>query len=1024
MTRFAPYLHKDEAECVNEALAGLPWDCKKSQATRNRAIELVYKIREAGTKTGELESFMKDYSLTTDEGLALMCLAEALLRIPDSKTQNALIHDKVAAANWLGASGDSKDWVVKAAGVGMFVTQKTMGSVLARVGEPFIRQAMIKAMRVIGRQFVLGRNIEEATLNAESARQKGYRMSYDVLGEGARTAADAEKYFNEYMDAITYIGERGSRSVRRRPGISVKLSALHPRYEYAQKEICIPEMTSIVSELARNAMAQNLTMTIDAEEADRLDLSVQILENVLQDKTLHDWTGLGLAVQAYQKRALPLVDHIFELSKTHKTRLQVRLVKGAYWDSEIKHAQVEGLADYPVFTRKANTDLSFQACAYKLFTHCDYLYPMLATHNAQSVAAILEMAKDHDADFEFQRLHGMGESLYDIIMRNEEVKASIYAPVGSHRELLPYLVRRLLENGANSSFVNKILDHNEPIEHLVEDPVELAKTHDSHRHSHIPLPRNLYGEDRINAQGLDLSDAGSVDPVLRSVQTMKIKVEAAPLIAGKLYKENTVAENSINPAINSEIIGRVYPANKGLVDKAVRVAGEAFDDWDQTPAAARADILNTIADLYETHRSELMALCVREAGKTVPDALAEVREAVDFCRYYAQRGAKDFAKTGQVLPGPTGESNVLTLHGRGVFACISPWNFPLAIFTGQIVAALMAGNSVVAKPAEQTSLIAMRAVQLMHSAGIPKGALNLLPGDGEIGAHIVQHPGIAGVAFTGSNDAAWAINKSLADGALTNKKPIVPFIAETGGQNAMIVDSSALPEQVIDDVLHSAFGSAGQRCSALRILCLQEDTADQIIRMLKGAMAELSVGNPAKLSTDVGPVIDEEAQRRLIAHRRALGGFGKMIAEVDVPRREQECGHYFAPCAFEIPEIKYLEKEVFGPILHVVRYKAEELNELIDAINATGYGLTLGVHSRIESAQDAIIRRSRVGNAYVNRGMTGAVVGVQPFGGRGLSGTGPKAGGPHYLPRFATEKVTSINTTASGGDARLVSLGE
>ncbi len=1028
MTRkLSEYLFMDEAKAVDGLMKALPWDGVRAQRVGEQAGEIVKALRKQKIPMGQLEAFLKDYSLDTEEGLALMCLAEALLRVPDKATAHALIRDKVAAANWLDAAGGSKDWVVKAAGVGLFMTNKTLDGVLARIGEPFIREAMVKAMQILGKQFVLGVDIEDAVQNADKLRSKGYRMSYDILGEGARTAADAERYFQSYLNAITYVGQRGSQDEARRPGVSVKLSALHPRYEFAQAQTCVAAMVDKLLVLAQEAENYNLSFTVDAEEADRLELSLEVIEKTLEAQGLTGWGGFGMAVQAYQKRALPLIDYLSDMAKTHQRRLQVRLVKGAYWDTEIKRAQVQGLDAFPVFTRKANTDASFLACAHRLLSDDNAFFPMLATHNAHSIAAVMDMAKDLSASYEFQRLFGMGQGLFDMLIKAHELPVSVYAPVGPHSDLLPYLVRRLLENGANTSFVNRMLDPGAPVEGLVADPVDKIRTRAEAQHPNIRFPRDLYCEEkpapRVNSKGLDLSDPDSVDALTRGMDGFLGRYESFPLIGGKAYADN-VGHEIINPADSGDTVGDMYPGDQGLAHKAVRVAGEAFVEWSGTDASIRAQILERIADLYEENRDELMALLVREAGKTMPDALGEIREAVDFCRYYAGQGREAFAREGISLPGPTGESNVFTLHGRGVFVCISPWNFPLAIFTGQIAAALMAGNGVVAKPAEQTPLIGMRAVQLMHEAGIPYDVLNIVPGDGLVGAALVSEARVGGVVFTGSTGVAQEINRTLAgkDGA------IVPLIAETGGQNAMIVDSSALPEQVVDDVIVSAFGSAGQRCSALRILCVQEDVADKMIRMLKGAMEQLVVGQPCDLATDVGPVIDEEARAALVHHREGLRGYGRLIHEVPVDQALKDLnkggGHFFGPCAFEIPDLKGLRGEVFGPILHVVRYAKADLDDLLEEIDAMGYALTLGVHSRIEAFQDYVVNRIRAGNAYVNRSMIGAIVGSQPFGGNGLSGTGPKAGGPHYLHRFASERVVSIDTTAQGGNASLVTLAE
>lgn len=1021
--KLSKYLQMSENAAVEGLLKALPWDTTRAETVQKHASEMVESLRKKRIPMGQLETFLKDYSLDTEEGTALMCLAEALLRVPDKETANRLIRDKVAAANWLDAAGDSKDWVVKAAGVSLFMTHKTLDGVLSRIGEPFIREAMVRAMLILGRQFVLGTDIEDAVQNANKLRKGGYRMSYDMLGEGARTAVDADRYFESYKHALEYVGERGSQDEVKRPGVSVKLSALYPRYEFAHEQNCVPALVEKLLDLARIAQDRNLSLTIDAEEYDRLELSLTIFEKVLRELD-YGWDGFGLAVQAYQKRAIPLIDHLADLAKVYNKRLQIRLVKGAYWDTEIKQAQIHGLPEFPVFTRKSNTDFSFLVCAHKLLTHSDAFFPMLATHNAHSIAGVMALAQDlksSSPSYEFQRLYGMGQGLYDMLIKEHNIPVSVYAPVGPHADLLPYLVRRLLENGANSSFVNRMLDRAAPVEELVADPVNKIRDRTTHQHPKIHPPSQLYQHEapsgRVNSTGLDLSDPTSVDTLLAGMDNFTGTYKSMPVISGKEYQDH-VPENITNPGDKSDHVGQVWPARESLVNKAIRKADKAFIEWSGTDASIRAQILQRIADLYEENRDELMALLVREAGKTIPDALGEIREAVDFCRYYANIGCADFTRKGRAMLGPTGESNHLTLHGRGVFICISPWNFPLAIFTGQLTAALMAGNCVIAKPAEQTPLIAIRAIALMHEAGIPQEALHLMPGDGTIGAALVEHPKIAGVAFTGSTEVAQTINRVLA----AKNGPIVPFIAETGGQNAMIIDSSALPEQVIDDVILSAFGSAGQRCSALRVMCIQDDVADKMLRMLCGAMQELIIGQPCHLMSDVGPVIDEQALAKLVKHRESLHGFGRLIYEVECPKDLKKQGHFFAPCAFEIEDFKGLEREVFGPILHIIRYKKEELDDLLAQIDATGYALTLGVHSRIEEFQDYIVNRIRAGNAYVNRSMIGAVVGSQPFGGNGLSGTGPKAGGPHYLHRFASERVVSIDTTATGGNASLVSL--
>ncbi|MCC7304682.1 MAG: bifunctional proline dehydrogenase/L-glutamate gamma-semialdehyde dehydrogenase PutA [Alphaproteobacteria bacterium] len=1009
---FSPYIYADEAACVEGLLRALPWQGAEIEV---RAKDIVGRIRSRKTPPGQMEAFLRQYSLTTEEGLALMGLAEALLRIPDKKTAGALINDKIRAANWTGKGG--ADWVVKAAGMGLLMTRRTLDSALGRIGEPFIREAIVKTLRVMGGQFVLGEDIIEAVKNAAPLEKKGFRISYDILGEGARTAADAERYFRSYAEAIEYVGSRATDKTKR-PGVSVKLSALHPRYTELQRERCVPEMIERLRELAKLAAKYDLPMIVDAEEVDRLEISLDIIEEVFNYGILSGWEGLGLAVQAYQKRALPLTEYLVHLAKNAGRKLQVRLVKGAYWDTEVKRAQVAGLADYPVFTRKTNTDVSYLACAHKLLNAGGYVYPLFGTHNAHTAAAIIEMASG--TPFEFQHLFGMGGPIADVLLESG-ASSGIYAPVGPHEELLAYLVRRLLENGANTSFVNHLLNPSEPVENLVRDPVGIVRSSAEIRHPRIALPADIYKNEgagpRVNSGGMDLTDPLETGPLLQRISGFTREWSAPSLIGGEFYKD-AASDEIRNPADRNDRVGRAWHGNKGLIDKAFRIAGGAFSEWSNTPPEKRAGALERYADLLEQNRAEMMALCIREAGKTIPDALAEVREAVDFCRYYANCARHDFAD--HELPGPTGESNVLRLQGRGVFACISPWNFPLAIFTGQVAAALVAGNCVIAKPAEQTPLIAFRAVQLMHEAGIPHDVVHLIPGDGRVGASLVAHPDVAGVAFTGSTSVAREINMTLSD----RRGSIVPFIAETGGQNAMIVDSSALPEQVVDDVVLSAFGSAGQRCSSLRVLFLQEEVADKIIRLLQGAMAELTIGNPALLSSDIGPVIDDEALAGLVRHRENLKGFGRLIHEVKLDPAVAGQGHFFAPCAYEIDNMSALKEEVFGPVLHVIRYGRKEIDDVLAQINGTGYGLTCGVHSRIDSFQEDIANRIRAGNAYVNRSMIGAVVGTQPFGGQGMSGTGPKAGGPHYLPRFATEKVISINTAAAGGNATLVSMGE
>ncbi|MGH6946444.1 MAG: bifunctional proline dehydrogenase/L-glutamate gamma-semialdehyde dehydrogenase PutA, partial [Kiloniellales bacterium] len=966
-----------------------------------RARALVQAVRERRVGQGGLDAFLHEYELSSREGVVLMCLAEALLRVPDAPTIDKLIKDKIATADWEAHLGHSDSIFVNASTWALMLTGQvvrldersasdlagTLGRMVRRSGAPVIRTAVTRAMRILGRQFVMGRTIEEALERARPLEERGYRYSYDMLGEAARTAEDAERYFQSYRQAIAAIGEAGKgRSAIDSPGISVKLSALHSRYDYAQRARVLKELVPKLLALAQQAKGLDIGLTVDAEEADRLDLSLDVLAAVAKDKALAGWEGLGLAVQAYQKRAPLLIDWLAALARDSGRRFMVRLVKGAYWDSEVKRSQERGLSGYPVFTRKVFTDLSYLVCAKRLLAEPECFYPQFATHNAHTVAAVLELAQNR-RDFEFQRLHGMGEALYDQVVGPEklDLPVRVYAPVGSHEDLLAYLVRRLLENGANTSFVNRIQDEALPIEEIIADPVARARRLGRIPHPNIPLPADLYGRERRNSQGVDLADPEVLVPLgQRMKQALARPWSAAPLLGG--VAEAGKARPLLDPADRRRKVGEVTEADAATVERAVARAERAFFDWETTPATERAACLERAADLFEENDAALMALAVREAGKTLPDAVAEVREAVDFLRYYAARAREDFAAPKR-LPGPTGERNELHLRGRGVFACISPWNFPLAIFTGQVSAALAAGNAVIAKPAEQTPLIAAEAVRLLHRAGVPGEVLHLLPGDGpQVGAPLVADPRVAGVVFTGSVEVAHLINRTLAkrDG------PIPPLIAETGGQNAMIVDSTALPEQVVNDVLISAFQSAGQRCSALRVLFLQQDVADKMLRMLKGAMAELAVGDPGLLSTDVGPVIDAEARDNLARHVAALKTSATPIAEVKLPP-ETRHGTFLAPAAFEIVSIGSLEREYFGPVLHVVRYAGDRLDRVIEAVNATRYGLTLGIHSRIDSTVDYIARRLKVGNAYVNRNMIGAVVGVQPFGGEGLSGTGPKA---------------------------------
>lgn len=1005
----------DEPACVERLVRALRWSPDQAQSAAALAQSLIESIRARKPSAGSVESFLRAFGLNTAEGLALMGLSEALLRIPDAQTADAFIRDRVLSASW---SGGGTDFLTGTAGWSLSASRRLLAGPLRGLSAPVIRRALIRAVRTLGRQFVMGEDIASALRAARDPARKGYGFSFDMLGEGARTFADAERNFLAYADAIDALSS-GSGAGGAAVGVSVKLSALHPRYQIEQEESCLPALVEKLGQLARNAAKAGLSLTVDAEESARLALSIRIFERVLEDRALEGWGGLGLAVQAYQKRAVALCGHLIETAHRTGRRIEIRLVKGAYWDGEIKRAQTLGLADYPVFTRKANTDLSYLACAQRLLEARGRVYPLFATHNAHTVAAILELEKAHGAGgFGFQRLHGMGEALHDEILSRSLGASCIYAPVGAAAALLPYLVRRLLENGSSASFVHKILDPAIPVAALCADPVEQARAHGTRRHPRIVLPRDLYQPDRLNSAGLDLSDETAVDTLLSDMNRARIVDVCAPLVAGKTQRAAAPAP-VVNPADWRTVVGHVHPAGPDDIARAFAAARRAFPAWSETAADRRARILERAADLLEARRAAFLALLVSEAGKTIPDALSELREAVDFCRYYAWRGRMDFSAP-LALPGPAGEDNRLVLRGRGVFVCISPWNFPLAIFTGQVVGALMAGNAVIAKPAEQTPLIAFQAVRLLHEAGVPAEVLALLPGDGRTGAQIVAHAGVEGVAFTGSVEVSRAINRSLA----ARDAALAPLIAETGGLNAMVVDSSALPEQVVDDAVSSAFGSAGQRCSALRILCLQKEIAPAVIAMLGGAMETLRVGDPARLSTDIGPVIDAQAHESLVRHLSALEGFGRRLAHAPLDNAVRERGYFLAPSAWEVESLDGLDREVFGPILHVVRYEAGYESRVIDALNAKGYGLTAGFHSRIESGWAERAARVRAGNVYVNRSMIGAVVGVQPFGGNGLSGTGPKAGGPHYLPRFALEQTVSVNRTATGGNADLAAMEE
>jgi RHH-type proline utilization regulon transcriptional repressor/proline dehydrogenase/delta 1-pyrroline-5-carboxylate dehydrogenase len=1025
----------DEETVSAERIEQAAFSPGENVAVQSLARGLAARIRSENAKRGGVDAFTQEYALSTEEGIALMCLAEALLRVPDAGTADRLIRDKIASGDWDSHSGKSESLFVNASTWALMLTgrvvrmSETAGidfeaivkKLVARTGEPVIRQAISAAMRMLGGQFVLGRNMKEAMRNANKWRERGYRYSFDMLGEAAYTASDAERHLSHYREALSDIGdayESNEVDIIERPSISVKLSAVHPRYEWVKRERVFAELFPALVDLGKRARMANVGLTIDAEEADRHELMLDLLDALLKNVELKGWGGLGVAVQAYQKRGLPTVHWLIGVARRHGVRIPVRLVKGAYWDTEIKRAQEAGLSDYPVFTRKSASDTSYIACARAIFGAPDAIFGQFATHNAHTLSSVEVLSADKH-EFEFQRLHGMGESLYELYLAmktpvSKSARIRIYAPVGSHEDLLAYLVRRLLENGANSSFVNRLADEESPVEALVADPVAQLARERPLRNSRIPVPHEML-PDRANSSGFLWSDARVSDPILVEMQEIGHEQCAAAPIVGGRWREGEVSA-AFDPSDRTRQIGIVTQATAEDAKDALDLASRAQEGWDRLGGDARATVLERAADLYESNRSRLMSLAVREGGKTLQTALGEVREAVDFLRYYAAQARRHFGEPVH-LPGPTGESNELSLHGKGVFACISPWNFPLAIFTGQVAGALAAGNAVLAKPAAPTPLIAAAGVKLLHEAGVPGDVLHLLPGSGaKIGAVIFPDPRLAGIVLTGSTEAAAVINRALA----ARDGPIATVIAETGGQNAMIVDSTALPEQVARDAVTSAFDSAGQRCSALRILFLQDDVADKMLEMILGAADQLRIGDPFDLSTDVGPVINEASRDTLEIH------VAKMIREAKLLRKlqlgaEHEQGVFFAPHIFEIDSISRLEREVFGPVMHVVRYSADKLDKVCEAINATGYGLTLGIHSRIEATTAFVRRRVHVGNFYVNRNQIGAVVGVQPFGGEGLSGTGPKAGGPHYLHRMALERTYTVNTTASGGNAALLS---
>ncbi len=1017
----------DEATALAALLERATLPAEQSARVRADARVLVEAIRRRQQAAGGVDALLREYDLSSGEGIVLMCLAEALLRIPDAGTADRLIADKLGSADWQAHLGASDSLFVNASTWALLLTGRIVraadvaeppGSffsrVIERVGEPVVRAALKQAMRILGQQFVMGETIVDALRRAAESPELNY--SFDMLGEAALTAADAKRYFAAYAAAVAAVGRSAKRGVALldAPSVSVKLSALSPRYELAQSSRAVAELSARVAELAVAARDAGIGLTVDAEEADRLELSLVIFANVYGDARLRDYSGFGLAVQAYQKRAIHVLDWLGELARGRGRTIPVRLVKGAYWDSEIKRAQELGLEGYPVFTRKCNTDVSYLACAKALLTRHATLYPQFATHNAHTVAWLLDVGAGRA--FELQRLHGMGEELYGELLERSRFahRVRVYAPVGSHEHLLPYLVRRLLENGANTSFVNRLVQSEASIDDIVADPIEVARSVVTASHPRIPLPRALYEPERANSRGTNLASRRDLDDLAAALGASGAgDWLARPRVAGADAAGE--ARECLDPADRRRVVGAAEFADAATARRALDVASDFAPRWSETRAVERAALLERAADLVEADRGELVARCVAETGKTIADSLAEVREAVDLLRYYAAQ-ARCVLAAPLALPGPTGERNQLELIGRGVFFCVSPWNFPLAIFTGQVAAALAAGNTVLAKPAEQGTLVAARAVALLERAGIPPGALQFLPGDGRaLGDALLGDERVAGVAFTGSVETARAINSALAE----RDGPLATLIAETGGVNAMIVDSSALPEQVVRDALVSAFNSAGQRCSALRMLCLPEHTADEILRILRGAIDELVVGDPRLLATDVGPVIDDEARSALT---RYIGEHERAVVHRYRLGAAHEHGLFVAPTVIELPRAAALTREVFGPVLHVVRYRPERLEELVDEINGLRYGLTLGVHTRIDATAKLIAQRARVGNVYVNRNMIGAVVGAQPFGGMGLSGTGPKAGGPHYVPRFTTERTVTTNTAAVGGNATLLSL--
>lgn len=1022
----------DESFCVEEILEYLRSEPLDQSKVKAKALQISQHFKEQRQNAEGIESLLNKYDLSSDEGIALMCLAEALLRIPDKENIDRFINDKITSVNWELDLNKNNNTLVNAASLGLSLAEKIVKkssggylssifkSVTKKTTKPLIRKAILEIMEQISNQYIVSEHIDDAIENSIKHSDKSFKYSYDMLGEEALTMSDADRFYNNYKNAIEVIGRKSlSDNIWDNPSISVKLSAIYPRYEWLKKDKVISCTTPKLIELITLAKKYNIAITIDAEEASRLDLSLDLFEKILSSNALDNYKGFGVAVQAYQKRAISVIEWLSDTAKQYNRKISVRLVKGAYWDSEIKQYQVDGAESYPVFTRKVSTDLSYIACVKKLFGLRN-IYPQYATHNPYSIAYILETYKNTSNEFEFQCLFGMGDSLYKGLFADKEgINCRIYAPVGEYIHLLPYLVRRLLENGANSSFINQI-NNADNLEKIIVDPIEILNKRTSYPHSKIPLPKNIFGKLRYNSSGIDLSHDLEITPLLEEINKVNLDKAFNYTLRkdiAKISKLNPVTKKIFAPHNSDLRVGKYQLASIEYLQESIVLANNGYKAWEEISVVKRAEILDKASELFWKHRAKIMCLLIKEAGKTITDAINELRETIDFCRYYALVAKRDLLD--EELIGPTGESNILRYCARGVIACISPWNFPLAIFVGQVVAALVCGNAVVAKPASQTPLIACFVVDLLHKAGVPKDVLHIVTGSAkDIGEELSTNSHIKGVMLTGSTETAKKINLNLAN----RPGEIIPFVAETGGQNAMIVDSTALPEQVVRDVVSSAFYSAGQRCSALRVLYIQEEVFSTTVEMLSGAMAELDIGDPINLSVDIGPVIDNNAKQNLEEHIKYLDNNAKLIFKHEIPTDINKNASFVTPCAYEINSILELKQEHFGPILHVVKYKICDLDKVIDEINSTGFGLTFGVHSRINSTIEYITSKINVGNIYINRNIIGAVVGVQPFGGEGLSGTGPKAGGPNYLKRLTTERTICNNIVAIGGNPELLRL--